>query len=59
MSVTAQYAGVCGECEEPIIPGQQITSASLAGGYKHVTCPDPTPMGTLCPRCYCIHPGEC
>jgi hypothetical protein len=64
VSFTASFRGVCAACDELIRPGQQIESAEL-GSYRHAgTCPEVAELaapthGEKCPRCYCIHPGEC
>lgn len=59
MSLTAVYHGQCAECEDPIVPGQQIVSDD-DGGWQHVDCgARPERVECVCERCFLVHAGEC
>lgn len=58
---TAQYHGTCEECTGPITPGADVVY-NVRDDLVHVECPDPLRqglIGTRCPRCFAVHPGEC
>lgn len=58
MSLLAQYHGICTECEDPIVPGQQIESDDDA--WRHVNCGElPARVECVCERCFLVHAGEC
>lgn len=54
--ITAQYAGHCDECDQPIAVGEHITRPGTGLPYVHVQCPDPVGdvERTPCPRCFQI-----
>jgi hypothetical protein len=60
MPFPAMYPGVCGRCDGPIRPGQQITSDG-DDGYVHLACLQVTdePAAAPCPSCRLVHRGEC
>jgi hypothetical protein len=58
MSHTATYHGTCGECLQPIIPGQQIETVD--DEWQHVSCGSLAPKVTCtCERCFTVHAGLC
>lgn len=52
--ITAQYAGHCDDCDQPIAVGEHITRPAAGLPYVHVQCPDPVGdvERTPCPRCF-------
>lgn len=61
MSFVARYSGDCADCDEPIVPGHDVTY-DRHSNLVHVRCPQPpddVPPEPLCGRCFCYHVGEC
>ena len=59
MSFTAKYKGTCANCDEAIEPGQEVDYDD-DDALVHVKCPTTvTPLGSVCPRCFCYHNGDC
>jgi hypothetical protein len=60
---TAQYPGVCDDCQEDIDPGDRIGHTS-SGGYIHAGCAD-RPSGRVerpvevCSKCFIGKPCAC
>lgn len=55
----AQYPGVCGVCDERIVPGDRcayIDDDSRAVGVviAHVHCPQPVVLADPCSKCFMI-----
>jgi hypothetical protein len=48
MSVQAEHAGTCGDCDRPIRVGQWI-SKTADGVWEHVKCPAPP---KVCGECF-------
>ena len=65
MAFTAQYAGTCDSCEEPIRPGQSVRYTA-AGDVVHAGCADGDPrlvtaerVEETCTDCWLIKPCPC
>ncbi len=60
MTFTAKYPGRCANCDDNIIPGDDITYHG-DDELIHTQCDtDPTPKTTEpCKQCWCAHEGEC
>jgi RNase P subunit RPR2 len=61
MTFEAKYRSGCEECDDPIIPGQEIEYTS-EGHVVHVVCPedrwaDNTPR-PVCPHCFMVLPNS-
>lgn len=54
MSFTAKYRGDCRDCDDPILPGQEV-EYDFDRVLMHVTCPESLHLGgprPLCPVCF-------
>lgn len=63
MSFVARWTSTCSDCGDDILPGQEATRSG-EGDYRHVICPDETPVkapAPVCPRCFQELPltGQC
>ena len=63
MAFTAQYAGTCDSCEEPIRPGARVRYTK-AGDLIHAGCADETQTAPVrveetCTECWLIKPCAC
>lgn len=56
---TAQYHGFCADCGEEV-KGTEVLY-NTRGELVHARCPEllGDVIGEPCPRCFCIHAGEC
>lgn len=61
MTITAQYSGRCGSCDELIYPGDLIELADTGAVYVHADCGDAGPerITTVCGTCYLETPCGC
>lgn len=54
MAVVAQYHGQCAECEQTIVPGQQIETVD--DEWQHVDCGSlPERVVCVCEKCFLVH----
>lgn len=65
MSFTARFRGACRDCDDDILPGQEV-EYDFDRVLMHVVCPDSLQAATgqprpLCPHCFLELPtvGEC
>jgi hypothetical protein len=59
MTLTAQYHSRCTECDEPIIPGQQIRAEDDQWVHHDCAATTPTRVECVCEKCFEVHAGEC
>lgn len=56
----ARYPGRCGNCDEPIEPGDEVTYVDE--DVVHADCDTPEPTGRptpVCPACHLTQPCDC
>lgn len=65
MSFKAKYRGSCEQCDDPIVPNQDV-EYDFVGNLMHVICPESIDQRTgkplqVCPICFCEIPvsGVC
>lgn len=51
MSFPANFPGVCAECEQGFLIGDEIERLEWAPGWVHASCP-PVKQAEVCPRCF-------
>lgn len=60
MSFRAKFRGECRDCDEPILPGQEVEYDFDPRGLMHVLCPENVGLGgaprPVCPHCFCEYP---